>query len=192
MVGAPSFSQPYLCIQPPLQSPTKILSSISVNFHLYFLHLFFNKIILTIHTNASFPYTAAVFSTSYFCVQPSQQSTSKMFSLPQPFSQFRMRQRMKELWSLWKIFNLSLLLQSMDSDNWARNQWFLIAQAQKIGVLQVLVSAEDACNWNGKPSKPPSLTPSTYCHYFYTLLIPSQEYHHIQLHFLICLNWFSS
>ena len=37
MVGAPSFSQSYLCIQPyitPLQSGTKIHSSTSVNFHL--------------------------------------------------------------------------------------------------------------------------------------------------------------
>ena len=121
MVGAPSFSQPYLCIQPPLQSPTKILSSISVNFHLYFLHLFFNKIILTIHTNASFPYTAAVFSTSYFCVQPSQQCTSKMFSLPQPFSQLRLRQRIKEVWSFVRILNLSLLPQSIDRNNRVHN-----------------------------------------------------------------------
>ena len=138
-------------------------------FHLYFLtksSLQSPHVLLLSHI---------IFSPPYFCVQPSHQSTPTIFSLPQPFSQFRMRQRMKELWSLWKIFNLSLLLQSMDSDNWARNQWFLIAQAQKIGVLQVLVSAEDACNWNGKPSKPPSLILSTYCHYFYTLLIPSQE-----------------
>ena len=50
-----------------------------------------------------------------------------------------------------------------------------ITQAQKIRVLQVVVSDEDACNWNGEPSNPPSLIPSTYCHFFHTLLIPSQE-----------------
>ena len=50
-----------------------------------------------------------------------------------------------------------------------------ISQAQKIGVLQVVVSDEDVCNWNGKPSNPPSLIPSIYSHYFHTLLIPSQE-----------------
>ena len=98
-----------------------------------------------------------------------------MFSLPQPFSQFRLRQRTKELWSLVRIFNLSLFPQGMDSDNNAHNYWFLIAQAHKMIVLDVVVSDEDVCNWNGKPSRPPALTPSTFCHYFYTLLIPSQE-----------------
>ena len=34
MVGAPSFSEPYSCKQPPLHSPPKIRSSTSVNFHL--------------------------------------------------------------------------------------------------------------------------------------------------------------
>ena len=51
MVGAPSFSQPYLCIQPLLQSPEKICSSISVNFHLPIHALLFDKFILTIPAN---------------------------------------------------------------------------------------------------------------------------------------------
>ena len=61
MVGAPSFSQPYFCIQPPLQSLTKILSSTSVNFHLPFSPSFFNKIIVTIQTNTPFLYTTAFY-----------------------------------------------------------------------------------------------------------------------------------
>ena len=69
MVGAPSFSQPFLCIQPLIQSPTKICSSI--------------------HTPSR-----------YFCMQPSQQSTPKIFSLHQPFNQFKLHQGTKELWSL--------------------------------------------------------------------------------------------
>ena len=44
----------------------------------------------------------------------------------------------------------------MDSVNRAHNNLFLIAQSHKIGVLQVVVSDEDVCNWNGKPSHPPS------------------------------------
>ena len=91
MVGAPSFSQPFLCIQPPLQIPPKIHSSTSVNFHLSIPSLLFNKTILTIPSNISPP---------YICVQPSQQSTPKIFSQPQLFSQFRLRQETKELWSL--------------------------------------------------------------------------------------------
>ena len=53
--------------------------------------LLFNKTILTIPSNISPP---------YICIQPSQQSTPKIFSQPQPFSQFRLRQGTKELWSL--------------------------------------------------------------------------------------------
>ena len=37
------------------------------------------------------------------------------------------------------------------------------------------ISDEDACNRNRKLSNSPSLILSTYCHYFHTLLIPSQE-----------------
>ena len=59
MVGVSSFSQTYLCIQPPLQSPPKIISSIFVNFLLSFPSLLFNKIILTIHTYTPFLYITA-------------------------------------------------------------------------------------------------------------------------------------
>ena len=59
-------------------------------------------------------------------------------------------------------------------DSKAHNYLFLIDQAHKIGVLQVLVSDEDGYNaLNIKPSDPLSPVPSTYCHYFHTLLIPS-------------------
>ena len=119
-MGAPSFSKPCLYIQQLLQSPPRMLSSTSVNFHLTF-PLLFNKIILTIHFNTPFLYTAAFFPLPHFCVQPSQQSTPKMFSLLKPFTQFRLRQRAKELWSLVSIFNLSLLPQSMGSDSRAHN-----------------------------------------------------------------------
>ena len=63
----------------------------------------------------------------------------------------------------------------MDSDSRAHNHG-LIAQTQNIGVLHiVVVSDEDACNRNDKLSNPLSLIPSTYCHYFNTQLIPSQQ-----------------
>ena len=63
----------------------------------------------------------------------------------------------------------------MESDNRAYNHWLLIAQAQKIGVLQLVVSDENACNGDGKPYNSPAPIPPTYSHYFHTLLIPSQE-----------------
>ena len=66
MVDDPSFSQPYLWIQQPLQSKTKIVFSTSVKYHLPFLPLLLKKIILTIHTNTPFLYTAAFFHLSIF------------------------------------------------------------------------------------------------------------------------------
>ena len=182
MVVAPSFSQPYFCIQPPLQSPPKIISSTSVNFYLTFPPLLFNKIILKIHTNTSFLYTVAFFHLAIISAQPSQQSTPKRFSLSQPFSQFRLRQKTAELWCLVRIFNLFLFL---DSDNNAHTHCLLIAQTHKMIILHSVVSDDDVCNWNSKPSNPPSLTPSTYCYYFHILLIPSQELTFLNLFKLI-------
>ena len=164
----PSFSQPYFCIQQPLQSSPKILSSTSVNFRLPIPPLHFNKITLTIPNNTPFLYAAATFHLPIFAYN--HLSTPKIFSLPHPFSQFRLRQRTKQLLS----FNLSLLPQSMDSGVRVHNHWFLITQPYKIGVLQVVVSDEGACNWNGKPFHPPFLISSIYIHYFHTLVTPSR------------------
>ena len=51
---------------------------------------------------------------SYFWVKPSQQCAPKIFSLPQPFSQFRLPQwNTKESREDRHCFNLSLLAQSM-------------------------------------------------------------------------------
>ena len=74
----------------------------------------------------------------------------------------------------WNSFNLSHLPQNIGSDNRDRNYWFFITQAQKIGVLHVVVSDEDSCNRNGKLSNPLFHISSNYCHYFHTLLIPLQ------------------
>ena len=89
--------------------------------YLTFPLLLFSKIVLTTHTNTLFLYTAAFFSLLYFCVQPPQQSTSKAFSLPQLFSRFRLHQRTEEQQSFVWFLNLSLLPQSMDSDNRVHN-----------------------------------------------------------------------
>ena len=75
------------------------------------------------------------------------------------------------LCKVWWYFDLSLLSQSMARVDSAHNHWFLIAQTQKIGILQVVASNKDFCDQSGKPSAPLSLIPSTYYHYFYTLPI---------------------
>ena len=60
MVGAYSFSQPCLYIQPSLQSSPKFRSSTTVDFHLPISHLFVHKIILANPTNTSFLYTSVI------------------------------------------------------------------------------------------------------------------------------------
>ena len=64
----------------------------------------------------------------------------------------------------------------MDSDS---SHWFLIAQAQKSGVLQVVVVSDKyAWNQNGKQSNSLSPISSTYSHYIHALLTPSKELLH--------------
>ena len=89
MVSALSFSQPYLCIQATLQSPPENRLTTSVNFHLPIPLLLVRKIILTIPSNITFPYTSAIFHQTLFAysLQPMQLSAPKIFSLPQPFHQ---------------------------------------------------------------------------------------------------------
>ena len=130
MIGFPSFSQTYLYIQPyyiqqPLQSPPKILSSTSANFHLPIPPLLFNKITLTIPTNTHFRYAAAIFNLPVFAYNHASYLHQKIFSLPHPFSQFRLHWRTKGL----RNFNLSRLPQNMDIDIRVHNHWFLITQA---------------------------------------------------------------
>ena len=64
MVGAPSFSELNLCIQPSLQCSLNICSSTSVNFQLPILPLFIQKIIHTIPTNT--PHTSTIFQLPLF------------------------------------------------------------------------------------------------------------------------------
>ena len=90
MTVATSFSQLYLCIQPPLHSPSKICSPTSVSFHLPISPLLVNKIVLKILLQHAFSLYLSSFSSPYFCVQSSQQSTSKIFSISQLFSQFKL------------------------------------------------------------------------------------------------------
>ena len=77
----------------------------------------------------------------------------------------------KRVWWGLALFNLLQPLRFMGRDNCTNNYWFLIAQAQKTVLLQVLISEEGISDQNGKPSNPPSRILSTYFYYFHTLLI---------------------
>ena len=165
-----------MCIQPPLQSPPKNCSSTLVTFHLPVPPLLVYKIIFTIPTNTPFLYTSAILHHLIFAYNHPNNLHQKYLPYLNHFanSTASRDQGARESCEDWHCFNISLP-QIMDSDIRTSNPWFLMAQAQKIGVLQIVVSDEDAWNRNGKLSNPPSLVPSAYCRYFHTLLIPSQE-----------------
>ena len=99
MVDTSSFSQFNLCIQPTVQSPPKICLFTPVNFHLSITPLLVHKVILTIPTNNPFLYTLA-FLTSLILSVIVPTICTKNVSLPQPFSQFRLREGNRELGSL--------------------------------------------------------------------------------------------
>ena len=116
----PSFSRPYLYIQPPPQSPPKVhfsylqLSSVNLPhfryFHLPIPLLLVHKIILTISTNTPFLYTTAIFYLPIFVYSPT--STSKLFSLPRPYIYsyiycFKVSRSKGVLWGLTLFRSLS-------------------------------------------------------------------------------------
>ena len=82
MVGACSLLQPYLCMQPMLQSPAKTSSFTSVNFHPSFPPLLVHQIIFTIPANILFLYTLAIFHLLLFAYKHPN-------DVHQPFCQFR-------------------------------------------------------------------------------------------------------
>ena len=111
MVGALSFSQPCLWIQSPRQSLPKICCChTSVNCSFPLLPLLLHKTRLTIPANTPFLYTSSIFHLPIFWVQLSLQSASKVFSLPQSCSQFRLCQGTNEQKRLVRtdIFLISL------------------------------------------------------------------------------------
>ena len=112
-----------------------------------------------------------------FCIQQSLQSTSKVIYPSRPFSQFRLQQGTNEKGSLVRTDTvlISVFFLKVQTGMTGLRITDSLAQAPKTGVLQVVVSDEDACNQNGKPSNSPSLIPLTYWHYFHTVLIPPQE-----------------
>ena len=151
-VGAPSFSEPYLCKQPPLHSPPKIRSSTSANFHLLSPPLLVHKFILTIPL--TLPFSIPHQSLTFLLLRTTIPTiyTKNVF----PLSYLANSGYVKGPKSCedWHCFDISNLPQSMDNDSSLE---------------------DDACNRNDKPFNPPSPIPSTYCHYFHTLLIPSQK-----------------
>ena len=66
MISAVSFSQPYLCKQPPHNLHQNSVPPIPAIFYLPILPFIFRKIILTIPTNTLFLYTSVIFHLPFF------------------------------------------------------------------------------------------------------------------------------
>ena len=135
MIGAASFSHPYLCIQPPLKSLPKIHFCTSVNFLLPITPLLVRKIILTISTNTLFLYNSVILYLLIFTSNLLNNLHQKYFptSTIESVQAASMDQEARNSCESWHCFNISP--SSMDNDNKVHNGWLLIAQAQKIGVL---------------------------------------------------------
>ena len=104
------------------------------------------NLVFTIPTNTLFLYTSANFHLSFFAYNHSSNLHKKYFLY---YSIYQIQSASRDQGAMesreeWHCFSLSLLNQSMESYNKAHNQWFRITQAQKIGVLQLVVFDEDA------------------------------------------------
>ena len=85
MTDALSFSQPFFCMQLPIQSQPKIRSPTSSIFHLPIPPLLVYKIILTIPSNTPFLCISGFF-TFLFLRTAIPAIYSKVFLQPQPFN----------------------------------------------------------------------------------------------------------
>ena len=120
-----------------LKSPLKIGSS--VNFYFPIPPIFVHKIIFTISINNPFLYTSVIFHLSVFTYNRCSNLHQKHFLWSQAASRDQ-----------GAIGNLVIII-TRD-----HNHWFLTAQAQKIGFLQIsLWWLESVCNQNGNVSNPP-------------------------------------
>ena len=121
------------------------------------------------------------FFTSFFCVQPSQNLHQQYFptSILLPIQAELKHQGPREPCEDWHNFNLSLLPQSMDSNNRVKNHWFFIVKILKSCVLQVQQTIQ-----------------STFSHSLNLLsLLPYPNNTTARTNVLLqtsCLTWFSS
>ena len=128
MLGAPSFSQPILWIQPTLQSLQRNSSS-SVNFHFPISPLLVHKIILTIPTNTPFLYNSVIFHHPFFAYNYPNNLHQKYFTYLKQFSNsgcVKVQRNYGVLWGL-TLFNLSL--QSIDGDKRTHSQSLILSRS---------------------------------------------------------------
>ena len=123
-----------------LKFPLKLRLSTSVNFYLHIPHLLVHKIILKISLNTPLLYASAIF------YHPNNLRQIHFLCLSHLDNLGCVKgSKSSDVCEKWNCFNLRLLPKS--SDNRAHNHKLFIPQAQKIGILQMVVSDADACNY---------------------------------------------
>ena len=124
MIGAPSFSQPFLLIQLTLQSLPRNSSSSSVNFHSPISPLLARKIILTIPTNTSFLYNSGIFHLPLFAYNNPNNLHQTYLTYLKQFSNSGCVKvpGSQGVLSGLTLFNLSLLPQIVESDSRAHSK----------------------------------------------------------------------
>ena len=145
MVGTPSFSQPCLFIQPTIstKNPFFYQSIFTSLFHPFLLTKSFLQSPITI------PFCIP----PSFCVEPSQQYTPRIFSLPHHFCQFRLRQGTRDRGSLFSIN--TVLICPFLLKVWPLITGITITDSLSLRIKKLIYFR---C---GKPSNLPSLIPST-------------------------------
>ena len=119
-LNSPQNGRPTCTYNHPQNLHQKFVPPLQLIFFSLFHSLLVQKTILTIPTNTNYLYNSAVLKKKfpYFYRVPYLQSPSKTFSLPQPFSQFRLHQGTNEQGSL--VRTDTVLISSCFSEVWAK------------------------------------------------------------------------
>ena len=171
------FNNPTCACKSTLQSPPKIHPFTSVNFHLPIPPLLVHKIVITIPTNNSFPYTSVISHLPLFGYNHCNNLHQKYLPTPtiQTIQAASRYQVARQLGSIAGSLAGSLvrtdtvLLSPFHLNVWTVVTGLAITDSSSLRLRKLIY-----CKC-GKPSNPPFLMPSTNCHYFHTPLIPPQE-----------------
>ena len=155
----------------------KLRSSTIVNFHLPILPLLVHRIIFTIPTNSLFLYASTILHLRNFAYTHPNNLHEKYFSYLSHLANSGCANGPGGLGVYHCLRTNTVLISAFFLKVWTVITGLTITDSLSLRLrkFEVVVSDEVACNQNHKLSNPPSLSPSTYCHYFHTLLIPSQE-----------------
>ena len=148
-----------------------------VNFHLPILPLLVHRIIFAVPTNSLFLYTSTILHLLIFGYSHPNNLHQKYFSYLSHLANSGCANGPGGLGVYHCLRTNTVLISPFFLKVWTLITGLTITDSLslRLRIFEVVVSDEVVCNQNHKLSNPPSLLASTYCNYFRTLLIPSQE-----------------